>query len=228
MSVMPTEIDHFLVKIVNAKEGIIEIKSSKHDVVLMKHIKHTSLHLSPRARITLQGKAKQLACIPNEARTFAFVYPSTGMIKRWVSLSDAVQDGVLSIGVAHLYQNGGYIYYDETDKVVGVNFLLGQALGNPAPFSKTNSIKTRIQFHTPYVLPYEAIKTIEHSRWRPVQRPDMRKRNCKFFAWIIPNEPIAGHSNPYGAFAYVWHDPKEKPSSRQEKLNRFFPIISSS
>mmetsp|Transcript_15020 Transcript_15020/g.28415 ORF Transcript_15020/g.28415 Transcript_15020/m.28415 type:complete len:91 (+) Transcript_15020:215-487(+) len=88
-------------------------------------------------------------------------------------------------------------------------------------------MKTNIQFHNPYVLTRDAVLKMATSRWHKVQRPDMREIGCKYFAWILPGEPIGGHPNPYGAFAYLFHEPNiQRPTEEQLAANRFFPIIS--
>mmetsp|Transcript_27734 Transcript_27734/g.45136 ORF Transcript_27734/g.45136 Transcript_27734/m.45136 type:complete len:430 (+) Transcript_27734:199-1488(+) len=226
MSVLPTEVNNCMWRIVDKDKREIEITVAATDPVLQKRLGHLRLQLSPESPVTFNVSSRRVALIPAEASSFAFIYPSTVLKERFRSMEDSVQQGVSSVAVAHIYQNGGFVYYDRKGRVIAVTMLVSALSSTDASdLFHNQKIKSRIQFHNPYVLPEEEIRS-RKDRWKPTQRPDMKRQGCKYFCWIKPRERIGGHRNPFGAFAYIFHGINEKPTRETAKMNRFFPIIS--
>jgi len=169
---------------------------------ILPRLTHNELNVSTLARVTLKAHVRTFALIPEQATTFGFVYPSEGIKDRVDGKFERFD------GIGNLYQNGGFVYYDDKGDVVGVNCLMSYG------FSSTSNIR----FHRPYTLRKRDIKELQMEHpWYKVQRPDMIAKGCLRFVFVPPGVRIGKHPNKYGAFAYEFED---------SCMNRFFAIQS--
>mmetsp|Transcript_120615 Transcript_120615/g.257594 ORF Transcript_120615/g.257594 Transcript_120615/m.257594 type:complete len:320 (+) Transcript_120615:88-1047(+) len=140
--------------------------------------------LSPLHEITLDEETKAAACIPKDARFFAWAYP-------------VVQDGASTLNgfqgaEAAFLEYGGYIYFNSSRDVVGTNSIL------PAPLGSLGLMFGRSQ-----QLPVAVADTLtRQGRFQEVTLAPLTQKGATHFAWIRPSEFSDSVASPDGCFAY--------------------------
>lgn len=181
-------------------------------------LQHLEIDASPLSPITLDGKSRALAGIPEEAVFFCVSFPF-GPLTGMDALSSLDEDELRS-AEADPFMNfllvGSYMYFDSSYHIVGVMAFCFRELDAdalPQGFALKKTFYGR-----PCPLPKSAIRPLNQlGRWRTVTVDYIRSSNFTHFAWIKPSEFLGDHVFPKnGGFAYLHHNWQE---------SQFYPIV---
>jgi hypothetical protein len=178
------------------------------------------LNLSPINPTTLDNIARERARIPTSARYYCFASPEQSFDRRkgHAFVKDIALDPNLLF-----FRNGGYIYFDLNRKVLQVNAVTtenGQSFGI-------------LNFQTPVLLhklfppkdsdrAEQLVSILESKgRFHKVVIEDFFLAKARYFAWVYPNEIIAGHQFPqHGSFIFLFRELDEGVTP----LDRYFAV----
>jgi hypothetical protein len=147
--------------------------------------------------VTLGEAARTAFHIPSSARSFLWCNP----LSDFGNMHDLPKSllSIMSVEAAFLL-HGGFLYFDETDKLVASCVLKpGEGL----------------QFGSPQPWPQECTAALK-GRWGKVAVPALLDKGAVLFAWLNPGEQLAGSSlrNPHGGFAYLFSESLEARDNR--------------
>jgi len=156
--------------------------------------------LSPRAAITLSKTDKRIANIPLNATSFAFAYPLPALADA-ISLSDLSQAEVAFAAI------GGFVYWDESERVAAVNALqMGHGLNFEGPFplqAQPGCRQLREQL-------CEAARVVK------VTLGSLVASGVIGFSWILPGETFGPSEHQpellwaHGGFVYLYEEASRK------------------
>eukprot|EP01083_Nonionella_stella_P034127 93430_1 len=177
---------------------------------------------SPPHRVNLDAKSRELANIPLDATKFAWFYPAEEIPIDVLSLNPNAKvvekwkndPSVMSLII------GGFSYFNDANQLLLENTL-------------TPNAESGLQFGKPQKWKHEfAGKLIEQERFHKITFSHMINRGALYFGWIFPFEELfdsEGNSwvvSKYGAFGYLYHDPKASRSTKWA-YDRYFECVPS-
>ena len=137
---------------------------------------HLTGCLSPRSSVTLAGEEAELGGIPPEATRFAFVYPLEGLEEPLREMNLASQPW------AYLTLLGGFCFFDDDNRVVGVNAL-----------TLVPSVNV-MRLIGPYEPSQDALDAMDDSgRMAEVGVEALRESGYQLFGWVHARESPGGH-----------------------------------
>lgn len=154
---------------------------------------------APIAQITLEGFARSVANIPENATDFCWLYPPRNTNQNnEINLDDPFERNLLKLG--------GFAYFF-ADKICNKLQLLRV---NSFQVSERNGLT----FEGPHIWKQEFTEQLwNQRRFQPVTLPILREKGAKYFAFIYPYESFSNEHNPLawtptenGAFVYLFND----------------------
>lgn len=143
-------------------------------------------YLSPLSPVNLPKEELVKAQIPMGTAFFAFFYPV-------YAAANVGLDGYVAI--ESLLVNGGFVYFDPSGKILGVNVICPEGSAGV------------LNFDGPFLLGAEAQHELtSQGRMQQVTLDFLRKKSAESFAWIHPGEfgeGLGQQPAKFGAFAYT-------------------------
>ena len=211
--------------VLQLRAGLVSFDKASEEVQLRDSRVNTNrnsfaLTCSQLHSVTLMGEEARIdAGIPKDADTFCFAYPASEL--NWdnmtrYTLRDSNRACLLPLA-------GGFVYFDRSGSVCGINAVLGMKVNGEEnegdATGDTQDDKSKVidgkfksallQFAAPQPLPARALEQLRLAdRLRPVTLAALLERGASQFAWILPGEKLDGMKGgtQAGAFAYIMND----------------------
>mmetsp|Transcript_36464 Transcript_36464/g.65554 ORF Transcript_36464/g.65554 Transcript_36464/m.65554 type:complete len:657 (+) Transcript_36464:36-2006(+) len=144
------------------------------------------MDISPGAKLTLPSKARRLAMIPEEAKSFFFIYPLfNGTDSHPLSILNLKKhdfsNADLKSPLMELLRAGGWGYTNLEHSVIRINVI------------SSNSEGSLLQFGQPCKMSIRLLGDIPERRFSDVSAKSIRCRGGLRYAWIPPEEEFDGN-----------------------------------